>query len=91
MTAQVCNRKLVFCVLHEIPVIVDENYQCMGVFLYMYTCLGLKKEVVAGPRITCRAKSGTCRTISGVDTCPPLIGPELQELVTWLLRFRLTS
>ena len=25
---------LVFGVLHKIPVIVDEKYQCMGVFLY---------------------------------------------------------
>ena len=50
MTAQVRKRILFFGVLHEILVIVDEKYQCMGVFLYLYSCLGFKKVVVTGPR-----------------------------------------
>ena len=81
LIAQRGKRILVFAVLHEIPVIVDEKYQCMGVFLYLYSCLGLKKkEVVTWPSSTCRATSDTCRTISVSDTCPSLIGPEFRSL-----------
>ena len=43
MSAQESKRILVFGVLHEIPVIVDEKYQFRGVFLYLYGCLGAKK------------------------------------------------
>jgi len=44
---------LVFCVLHEFPVIVDKKYQCKGVFINLYGCLGAKKhwkeQLFAGP------------------------------------------